>query len=28
MILKLKAFAYHSAAFFGSGAFRWMWLIR
>src|SRR5712664_1939390 len=27
-ILKPNAFAYHSAVFRGSGAFRWMWLIR
>src|SRR3989442_11576906 len=27
-ILKLKARTYHSAVFRGSGAFRWMWLIR
>src|SRR3990170_203870 len=27
-ILKLKAVAYHSAVLRGSGAFRWMWLIR
>ncbi|PYN50075.1 MAG: hypothetical protein DME00_06870 [Candidatus Rokuibacteriota bacterium] len=28
MILKLKALTYHSAVFRGSGAFRWMWLMR
>ena len=27
-ILKLNALTYQSAVFFGSGAFRWMWLIR
>jgi hypothetical protein len=27
-ILKLKAVTYQSAAFRGSGDFRWMWLIR
>src|SRR5438552_11139027 len=28
VIWKSKAFTYHSAVFFGSGAFRWMWLMR
>src|SRR5947207_5331909 len=28
VIWKSNAFTYHSAVFFGSGAFKWMWLMR